>query len=961
MRESVNNLKICIPLIVFTLFFASCDNPFIDSVLDIKIITFESNGGSPVDSQRIFRGEKIMMPQPPAKTGHAFAGWFTEDYEEWDFDIVPEDDLTLYADWESVGISLTPRRVIFPQEAMGYQAMPPVTITVTNIDNFHTGSLSVLLTGEDADCFILSSTSIGNINAGSFETFTITPNTGLPPGTYSANINVTNLPGGGIISTNVYVSFTVKNAVITNANVNIGSPSPGTAPNTASGVNPNDNYTAGAVSWSPNNNPFTGGVSYTATVTLTAKENYAFSQTGFSATFNNLLTAVTANNSGNSVTVSYQFPELITKIVTGLTITSQPAQADLTYIHGDSLNLSGLAVRLDFDDSTFQADITPAIFAVYGISASAGGVPVSHGDFVSFSGAYKDLPITVSTQGISANTTSQIVITRRSVTIGVTASNKIYDGTVTAVINSIPVINGNRDGANLTVLQGTAVFNDKNTGTGKPVVFAGWDLGGLAKDNYILAAQPTSVTANITPRTVTITNINHTKPYDGNTSANITAANASANGILSGDNVNIGAIAAAYTSPNAGTQTMIINVLELTGSDIANYVSMPLPALNIPVTGGIVKIDPVVNWPETAFSAFYGQTLSVITLPGNGTGTAGAFVWTYPDDYAGNVGTRTHNMTFMPQDFTNYNQMTRNYSVTVLPKAITSATITVTAPVAAEQPNATAEGEGDFSIGTVLWTDNGVAHNSTFHGGTAYTANVTLTANANHTFEGLSAGPNPGMTINGITATVGAISGTSITLSAEFPKTAARIVTKLEAVSSPPPVVYCTHGEPLNLSGITVKVSFDDNTQEILPFSQFSLYNISTTPENGTHITRFEYHNLTVTTVYNDDTSIQVISNRLNVAKAQGAAVTAVTITDLGSNSFRIDTSLANNSPYQKLEYAFSETSGASANDLLWQASNIVFLLTSNPQKTYYFYARSAGNDEYHPGTVQQSAQSKTL
>jgi len=961
MKNIIKNISFFIFLLIFSLVFLTCDNPFIDDVLDIKIITFDSNGGSPVNEQRLFRGEKIKIPKDPSRIGHAFAGWFTYDYFEWDFDIAPEDDLTLYADWESVGISLTPRKVVFPSAMMGYQAMSPVTITVTNVDNYPTGSLAILLTGADANCFILSSASIGNINAGSYDTFTITPNTGLTCGTYYANINVTNLPGGGIISTNVQLSFTVTNAFITSANVNINSPSAGAVPGITANVNPNDNYTAGAVSWNPNNNPFIGGVKYTATVTLTAKANYEFSQTGFSAVINNSLNAKVSNNTSSSVTISYQFPEISEKVVTSLTITGQPSQANLTYIHGDPLDLTGLLVRLDFDDSTSQLNITPANFPAWGISTKAGSVNVSHGDIMSFSGAYKNMPITVSSQGISADTANSLVISQRQVTISVTAANKIYDGSASATINSIPVITENKDGSNLTVMQGTAVFSDKNIGTGKPVTFSGWSLGGIAKDNYILTAQPLSVTANIMPRTVTISYITHTKIYDGNTSADITPANASPSGILSGDSVSIGSIAGAYTSPNAGTQTMNISVLVITGSDSANYTNMPLPGINIPVTGGITKIDPVVNWPETSFSGIYGDTLSSITLPGNGAGTAGSFVWTSPNDNVGDTGTRTHNMTFMPADAVNYNTMTRNYNITVKPQPITNIAITVEAPEAAIEPSSYAQGEGNFSIGAVSWTEDGITFSGAFHGGTAYTATVTLTANANYTFENLSAGSNSGTTINGLTATVSANTNTTVKLSRTFPETAPRIVTKLEAVSSPPPVVNCTHGQPLNLSGITVKVSFNDNSQEILSYSQFAKYEIYTTPENGTQITRNEYHNLTVSVIYGGDESIQVISNRLYVAKAQGAAVTSLTITEIGSNSFQIVTSLVNNSPHQKIEYAFSTINDASANDLLWQASDTINIISSNPQKTYYFYARSAGNDDYYPGALQQSAGSKTL
>jgi hypothetical protein len=150
---------------------------------------------------------------------------------------------------------------------------------------------------------------------------------------------------------------------IDSAAVVINAPVKGIAPSTtASGTG---NFTASAVSWSPNNNPFLGGTVYTAAVTLTANSGYTFS--GLNSATINRQNAAESNNTGTNVTLSYTFPATNTKIVTNMTITSQPTK--MTYTHDDPLDLSGLTVRLTYDDTTTE-DVAASNFAVKNITAN---------------------------------------------------------------------------------------------------------------------------------------------------------------------------------------------------------------------------------------------------------------------------------------------------------------------------------------------------------------------------------------------------------------------------------------------------------------------------------------------------------------------------------------------------------------------------------------------------------------
>ena len=54
----------------------------------IYTVTFDSQGGSAVNSQTVARGGKVIEPTAPTKTGYTFGGWYKEPgcTNAWDFD-----------------------------------------------------------------------------------------------------------------------------------------------------------------------------------------------------------------------------------------------------------------------------------------------------------------------------------------------------------------------------------------------------------------------------------------------------------------------------------------------------------------------------------------------------------------------------------------------------------------------------------------------------------------------------------------------------------------------------------------------------------------------------------------------------------------------------------------------------------------------------------------------------------
>jgi hypothetical protein len=192
----------------------------------------------------------------------------------------------------------------------------------------------------------------------------------------------------------------------------------------------------------------------------------------------------------------------------------------------------------------------------------------------------------------------------------------------------------------------------------------------------------TTETLTVNTKELTVTSVEHTKVYNGNTAA---ASNAITNIEFAGkefnDDVYVDTVTGVYTSASAGTVTMNITGGTLAGnvSDMSNYT---LPTVNnVAVTGGITRANPAVTWP-TGPTVSYGTgstTLSSVSITGgSATGVGddgsltGEFRWTTPTNNIGDAGPRTHNMTYAPAS-ANYNTRTRDVEITVNQKSVTIA------------------------------------------------------------------------------------------------------------------------------------------------------------------------------------------------------------------------------------------------------------------------------------------------
>jgi filamentous hemagglutinin family protein len=164
----------------------------------------------------------------------------------------------------------------------------------------------------------------------------------------------------------------------------------------------------------------------------------------------------------------------------------------------------------------------------------------------------------------------QADITVPTLTItGVTALHKIYDSTRTAILTGGVINPLLGDDATLVVTGATGLFADADVADGKSVVVSGYTVVGADAANYLLV-QPTGLTANITPLTLTLGGLAATdKVYDGSTTASVTG---SLTGVIAGDTVGLASLAGSFVDKNvAAAKTVNVTVGALTGAQAGNY------------------------------------------------------------------------------------------------------------------------------------------------------------------------------------------------------------------------------------------------------------------------------------------------------------------------------------------------------------------------------------------------------
>ncbi len=211
--------------------------------------------------------------------------------------------------------------------------------------------------------------------------------------------------------------------------------------------------------------------------------------------------------------------------------------------------------------------------------------------------------VTGDQHGQGANTANgTLTVGKRALTVSATGVNKVYDGTAAATVT----LSDNRVAGDVfTDTYTTAVFADKNVGTGKTVSVSGVSISGTDAANYTLSSTTTSTMANITARPITVTAATDSKVYDG-TASSVGVPTITSGSLAPGDSATW---TQTFDTKNVGTgKTLTPSGSVSDGNGGANY-----SITFAPVTTGTITARPLTVDFTAANKTYDGTAAATIT------------------------------------------------------------------------------------------------------------------------------------------------------------------------------------------------------------------------------------------------------------------------------------------------------------------------------------------------------------
>ena len=306
---------------------------------------------------------------------------------------------------------------------------------------------------------------------------------------------------------------------------------------------------------------------------------------------------------------------------------------------------------------------TSGIYNSPNVDATTVSAVLAGGDFTANSGTLLSnyvLPTSASGQG---------TIDPRLLTVsGVTANNKVYDGTTLATLNSGAAVLNNVVSGDIVALNAagaTGTFATKNVGTAIPVTASGYTLSNNPFGNYVLE-QPTGLFADITQAAIQLTRV--TKIYDANTTLPTLSSAYTLGGVVAGDDVSVDTtgISGSYADKNvANGINVTLTGLAISGVDAGNYsisgavTAQPIgeitPAtLNVAIIG-----DPTKVYDGNTIAALASGNYQLTGFVGGEGATVNQTVGAYD---SANAGPRTVTASLSSGDFSaNSGTLLSNY------------------------------------------------------------------------------------------------------------------------------------------------------------------------------------------------------------------------------------------------------------------------------------------------------------
>jgi hypothetical protein len=198
----------------------------------------------------------------------------------------------------------------------------------------------------------------------------------------------------------------------------------------------------------------------------------------------------------------------------------------------------------------------------------------------------------------SASTSADIA--KRPLAVVVSAQNKVYDATTTAVTSAT---DDHLAGDSLSVTLGSASFSDKNVGNAKSVSLGGIALVGADAGNYALTNTSSTISADITPAPVTVAANNLAKAQG--TPLIFNGTEFSASGLQAGESIASVSLASTGAPAEAPVGAYAITPSAAVGANGFLAGNYSVTYLNGALAVFSPAQQPQVNGPVETFSTLF--------------------------------------------------------------------------------------------------------------------------------------------------------------------------------------------------------------------------------------------------------------------------------------------------------------------------------------------------------------------
>ncbi len=206
----------------------------------------------------------------------------------------------------------------------------------------------------------------------------------------------------------------------------------------------------------------------------------------------------------------------------------------------------------------------------------------------------------------ASRTAVSLTITKKNLTVSAIGQDKVYNGTTAATVT---LTTDKLTNDNVTATYTSATFADKNIGT-KTITVSGITISGTDAGNYNLLNTTATTSATITARPLTVTATAQNKVYDGTANASVTLTTDK----IGSDIVTPSFTSATFADKNAGTKTVTVSGITISGTDAGNYTLANTNATA--TTTATITAKPLTITDATATSRVYDGT-NVVDVTGS--------------------------------------------------------------------------------------------------------------------------------------------------------------------------------------------------------------------------------------------------------------------------------------------------------------------------------------------------------